>query len=148
MITSQTVAIDAPADLVWSVFADVERWPEWTASVNRLAGLDGPDLALGRRFEIEQPRMPTLLWEVTELVPASSWTWVQRSPGAVTVARHRVVRTAEGTTVVDQELDQRGPVGTAVAVLVRRMTKRYLAMEALGLKARSEGLWQRGGAAG
>ena len=92
--------------------------------------------------------MPTLLWEVTELVPASSWTWVQRSPGAVTVARHRVVRTAEGTTVVDQELDQRGPVGTAVAVLVRRMTKRYLAMEALGLKARSEGLWQRGGAAG
>ena len=148
MITRYTVAIDAPADLVWAVFTDVERWPEWTASVSRLVGLDGPDLAVGRRFEIDQPRMPTLTWQVTEFVPHASWTWVQRSLGAETVARHRIVQTAEGTTVVNQELDQSGFVGATVALLMRRMTKRYLAMEALGLKARSEELWQRGGAVG
>lgn len=145
-MTSHTVAIDAPADLVWAVYTDVERWPQWTASVNRLVGLDGPDLALRRRFEIDQPRMPTLTWQVTEFVPHSSWTWVQRSAGAETVARHFLVETAEGTTVVNQELDQSGLVGAALAVLMRPMTKRYLAMEGLGLKARCEELWQRGGA--
>ena len=140
MITSSTVSIDAPADLVWNVFTDVEQWPQWTASVTRLAGLDGPDLAVGRRFEIDQPRLPTLRWEVTDVVPQSSWTWVQHPPGGVTTAHHDVVETAEGTTVVRQELDQRGIVGAAVAVLMRRTTKRYLAMEGDGLKARCEEL--------
>ena len=51
MITSSTVSIDAPADLVWNVFTDVEQWPQWTASVTRLTGLDGPDLAVGRRCQ-------------------------------------------------------------------------------------------------
>ena len=140
MITSSTVSIDAPADLVWNVFTDVEHWPQWTASVTRLTGLDGPDLAVGRRFEIDQPRLPKLRWEVTEVVPHSSWTWVQRSPGGVTLARHDVVATSEGTTVVRQELDQHGIVGAAVAVLMRGLTKRYLAMEGQGLKARCEEL--------
>lgn len=79
MISSSTVSIDAPADLVWNVFTDVEHWPEWTASVTRLTGLDGPGLAVGRRFEIDQPRLPKLQWVVTDVVPHSSWTWVQRS---------------------------------------------------------------------
>ena len=65
---------------------------------------------------------------------------MQRSPGGVTTARHDVVATAEGTTVVRQELDQHGVVGAAVGVLMRRLTKRYLAMEGQGLKARCEEL--------
>src|SRR5947209_3927427 len=45
MITESGVEIDAPASLVWEVFSDVERWPEWTASVTSLVALDGPGLA-------------------------------------------------------------------------------------------------------
>ena len=147
MITSGTVAIDAPADLVWTVFTDVEHRPEWTASVTRLVGLDGPDLAVGHRFEIDQPRLPRLRWEVTEVVPHSSWTWVQRSPGGLTTARHDVVATAEAAAVASQELDQRGILGAVAALLMRGMTKRYLAMEGRGLKARSDGLWKLRGPA-
>ena len=94
MISSCSVDIDAPADLVWEVFADVEHWPDWTASVTELRGLDGPQLSVGRRFEIKQPRMPRLVWTVTDVEPGSSWTWVQRSPGGVTSARHEVVPVA------------------------------------------------------
>ena len=82
MITDSGVEIEAPAGVVWDVFSDVERWPEWTASVTRLVALDGPGLAVGKRFEIKQPRMPKLVWEITDLNPGTSWTWVQRSPGA------------------------------------------------------------------
>lgn len=80
MFTEDSVEIDAPPRLVWDVFTDVERWPEWTASVTSLTGLDGPALAVGRRFAIKQPGMTKLVWQVTELIPGASWTWVQRSP--------------------------------------------------------------------
>jgi uncharacterized protein YndB with AHSA1/START domain len=132
--------IDAPATVVWDVFSDVERWPDWTASVTRLVALDGPGLAIGKRFEIKQPRMPKLVWEVTEVTPGESWTWVQRSPGGLTVARHDVIAESDGSTRVRQSIDQRGPVGVLVGLLMRRMTKRYLELEAAGLKARSEQL--------
>ena len=138
MITDSSVEIAAPASLVWDVFSDVERWPEWTASVTRLVALDGPGLAVGKRFEIKQPRMPKLVWEVTEVHPGAGWTWVQRSPGGSTVARHDVVAKAGGHTLVRQQLDQRGAVGALVGRLMHGMTKRYLELEAQGLKARSE----------
>jgi uncharacterized membrane protein len=138
MRTEGRVDIDAPADVVWNVFSDVQSWPEWTASVTRLVALDGPELVVGRRFEIKQPRMPTLVWEVTDVTPGASWTWVQRSPGGVTEARHDVTPDGAGRTRVRQVLDQRGLLGTLVGLLMRPMTKRYLDLEAAGLKARSE----------
>jgi uncharacterized membrane protein len=138
MITDCGVAIDAPADVVWEVFSDVERWPEWTASVTRIVAVDGPGLAVGKRFAIKQPRMPKLVWEVTEVVPGSSWTWVQRSPGGLTVARHDVIAESDNRTQVRQQLDQRGPLGALVGFLMRGMTRRYLDLETAGLKAASE----------
>lgn len=138
MITESSVEIAASASVVWDVFSDVERWPEWTASVTRLVGLDGPDLSIGNRFEIKQPRLPRLIWEVTEVSPGSSWTWVQRSPGGSTIARHDVVATGADQTLVHQRLEQRGPIGALIGQLMRGTTKRYLELEAHGLKARSE----------
>jgi uncharacterized membrane protein len=138
MIIDSSVEIDAPASLVWEVFSDVERWPEWTASVNRLTALDGPGLTIGARFEIVQPRMPKLVWTVTEVDPGTAWTWEQRSPGGRTIARHQVLPQPVGGTLVRQQLDQGGPLGALVGRLMRRMTVRYLDLEAQGLKARSE----------
>src|SRR5215218_3494447 len=107
MITDSDVAIAAPATVVWDVFSDVERWPEWTASVTRLVAVDGPGIDVGKRFEIKQPRMPKLVWEVTDVTPGTSWTWVQRSPGGLTLARHEVVAESAGRTLVRQQIDQR-----------------------------------------
>jgi Polyketide cyclase / dehydrase and lipid transport len=140
MITDSAVEIYAPASVVWDVFTDVERWPEWTDSVTRLVALDGPGLEVGKRFEIKQPRMPKLVWQVTEVTPGAGWTWVQRSPGGLTSARHEVIPESAGRTRVLQQIDQRGPIGAVVGVLMRGMTKRYLELEAAGLKARSEQL--------
>jgi uncharacterized protein YndB with AHSA1/START domain len=138
MITDSSIEISAPAPTVWDVFTDVERWSEWTASIERIVPLDGPGLEVGNRFEIKQPRMAKLVWEVTDVDPGTSWTWRQRSPGATTLATHEVVPCGPGQTLVRQRIDQRGPVGVLFGVLTRRLTNRYLDLEAQGLKARSE----------
>ncbi len=139
MITESSIEIEAPADVVWRVFADVERWPDWTASVRRVTPLDGPELAERRRYEILQPRFPRLVWTVTELDPGRGWTWRQRSPGATTQAVHEVTPLDGGRrSLVRQRIDQRGPGGMVVGLLTRRLTRRYLALEGAGLKRASE----------
>jgi uncharacterized membrane protein len=140
MFTEDAIEIDAPPQLVWDVFSDVEHWPEWTSSVTSLVGLDGPALAVGKRFAIKQPGMSKLVWKVTEIDPGSSWTWVQRSPGVTVTARHYVSAQPGGRTLVRQQLDQRGAVGALVGRLMAKKTKRFLELEAQGLKARSEQL--------
>ena len=138
MMTESSVEIAAPAAAVWAVYADVERWPEWTASMTRIEPLDGPDLAVGKRFAIKQPRLPRLVWTVSELDPGAAWTWQQGAPGGLTLAVHEVVALDPERTLVRQRIDQRGPIGALVGVLMRGLTRRYLALEGEGLKARCE----------
>ncbi len=138
MNLDSTIQIDAPARTVWAQFADVERWSEWTASVDRIVGLDGPELVVGHRFRIEQPGYPTLVWEVTDVEPGASWTWRHRSVGTTATATHEVTRIGVDRTEVRQHLEQRGILGVVVGTLTRRRAERYLALEAEGLQARSE----------
>jgi uncharacterized membrane protein len=140
MFNEDSVEIEAPAQLVWDVFSNVEHWPDWTASVTSLTGLDGPALAVGKRFTIKQPGMAKLVWTVTEIDPGSSWTWVQRAPGSLVTARHEVIAQPGGRTLVRQQLDQGGALGALVGRLMVKKTKRFLELEAQGLKARSEQL--------
>jgi uncharacterized protein YndB with AHSA1/START domain len=140
MITDSQVEIDTSAATVWEAFVAVERWPEWTASVERIVALDDPSIEVGHRFEIKQPRMPNLVWEVTAVEPGVSWTWRAKGLGATTFATHEVIAQGNDHTHVRQRIDQRGPIGVLVGVLMVRLTKRYLALEAAGLKARSEEL--------
>ncbi len=138
MITEGSIEIEAPASVVWDVFTDVERWSEWTASIERIVALDGPRIEVGKRFEIKQPRMPKLVWEVTEVEAGVSWTWRQKAPGSTAFATHEVTAIDAERTVVRQTIDQRGPLGVVVGWLTRRLTRRYLDLEAQGLKQRSE----------
>src|SRR3954469_10888829 len=138
MNVDASIEIDAAPAVVWDVFTHVEGWPTFTASVTSLRALDGSAIEVGKRFEIKQPRMPKLVWEVTEVDPGVSWTWRQRSPGGTTLATHEVIPQGDAHTLVKQRIDQRGIVGVMVGALMLRMTKRYLDLEGQGLKARSE----------
>jgi hypothetical protein len=130
--------IDAPAPTVWAVYRDVARWSEWTASVDHAVPLDGPELTVGARFAIKQPRLPRMVWEVTAVEPGRSWRWRSRSPGVTTIGWHEVDALEHGRTRVRQGVEQRGWMAPLFGLLTSRLTERYLAMEAAGLKARSE----------
>ena len=131
------IRIDAPAEEVWSALADVERWPEWTASVRTVELLDA-ELAVGARVRIRQPKFPAVVWHVTELADGVSFTWRSRSPGADAHGRHAVLDNGDGTSTAVLTISQTGVLGSLVGLLSRRITKRYVGLEAAGLKARSE----------
>jgi hypothetical protein len=143
MLTTNSVQVSAPAEVVWSVFTDVERWPTWTRSVTSIEALDGSGLEVGQRFRIEQPRLPVLVWQVTATEPGRSWTWRATSAGARTDAWHKVLPHGDAAAVVTQGIDQRGLVGFVVGLALRRVTRRYLALEGEGLKRASEERAQR-----
>jgi uncharacterized membrane protein len=134
-----SVEIDAPPERVWDVLTDVERWPEWTSSMTSVEALDDGPLAVGSRAKVKQPRVPPIVWTVIELRPGESFTWVARSPGALSIARHDVVPVADATrSRVTLGVEQRGPVGWVAGLLLARMTRRYVDTEAAGLKRRVE----------
>ena len=138
MKVTDGVTIDASVERVWDVFSDVERWPAWTASVTSLTLIEGSGVAVGTRVRIKQPRFPHLVWEVTEVEPGVSWTWVSTSPGARTAATHILSSRGPASTDVVQIIEQTGPLGVLDGRLTRRLTRRYLTMEAAGLKQRVE----------
>ena len=134
-----TIDIDASADEVWDVLCDVERWPEWTDSVDTVELVGGGPLAIGSTVKIKQPRLPLAKWTVTDIQPGVSFTWVATAPGVHSTATHEISSRHDGIVTVRLELDQRGPLGWLIGTVYGRMTRRYIGMEAAGLKRRSEG---------
>jgi uncharacterized protein YndB with AHSA1/START domain len=132
-----SVEIDAPTDVVWAALMDVERWPEWTDSMRRVERLDDGDLQVGSIVRIKQPRIAVMEWRVTDLQPGQSFSWTASRGGVTTIATHEVVPSTTGA-VVKFGIDQSGPLVGLVSFFTAGMTKRYLRLEAAGLKHRCE----------
>jgi uncharacterized membrane protein len=132
----KTVGISAPADTIWSVLTDVARWPEWTASIRSVELLSEQPLRLGSRVRIRQPKLPTAVWEVTDLQPGRAFTWINRSPGMTSTGIHEIVGTPDAPAV-RLVIDQSGPLSFLARPFLP-LTRRYVEMEAAGLKRRCE----------
>ena len=133
-----SIEVSAPAAAVFDTYADVERWPSWTSSVTSVELLDPGPFRVGMRARVRQPRLPVAIWQVTELVPGESFTWVARGPGVLTTGTH-AVHTVDGAVRVTATLDQEGLLGPVLGLATRGLTRRYLRTELEGLKRYREG---------
>lgn len=134
---TRTIDIAAPRGVVWRVLMDVERWPAWTQSVAHVERVDGRPLALGSRVRIQQPRLRAAFWTVTAFDPEHRFEWQSGAPGLRVIASHALEDAGPGCRVT-LDLRYSGATGWLVALLAGRMTRGYMAMEAEGLKRRSE----------
>lgn len=134
---SLSIDILAPAERVFEVMSDVERWHEWTPSVNGVKLQRPGALAVGARALIRQPKFPPALWAVTAIETGRSFTWVSRAPGVRVIAHHSAAPTSSGSRAT-LSLRYEGILGGLLAWMTAGITKRYLFMEAGGLKARAE----------
>lgn len=134
---SATVSIQAPPERVWRVMTDVERWPEWTPTVTTVRRTNSGPFRIGARARITQPRLPAAEWTVTALDDTRGFEWVRRSPGLRITARHSVEPNDTGSRVT-LTVQFEGAFGGLIGRLTGGWTRRYLALEADGLKRRSE----------
>ncbi len=128
--SSRTVA--APPEQVFNALVDVERWPEWTASVTSVQRLEPGELAVGSTAKVKQPKLRDAVWQVTEMNDRD-FSWVSRQPGVLTTGRHHVAPDGEGCKVTLQ-IEHTGALSGLVGALTRRLTLRYLQMEGEGLQ--------------
>jgi len=133
-----SIDINAAPERVWDVMTDVERWPEWTASMSEVRLIEGDRLAVGARVRVRQPKLPASTLEVTELEPERAFTWQAASPGVNFVGKHEIAPAGTGVTVT-LSAQFSGPLAGIAGLFTSGMTRRYVKMEAEGLKRRSEG---------
>src|ERR1700733_11558198 len=131
--------IRAESKSVWATLMDVERWPEWTRSVDRVERLDDGEFGIGSRVRIRQPRIPVAIWKVTEFEAGRSFTWVSEAFGIRSVASHLLEPRGEGTVSLTLTLAQTGWLAWLVRSRAEKTAREYLALEAQGLKRRCEG---------
>jgi hypothetical protein len=98
--------------------------------------LDG-ELALGRRATVKQPRLPAETWTVTAVAPGRSFTWTARGAGITTEGIHEVQASGRGSRIV-LTIDQAGMLAPAARLLLGSLTRRYVELEAAGLRAAAE----------
>jgi uncharacterized protein YndB with AHSA1/START domain len=134
---THSIDIQAPPEIVWAIWSDIEHWSEWTASITNIQKLVPGPLAVGLRACVRQPKLPVAIWSVTELEENRGFTWVSTSPGAHVTGFHTIEPIAVGSRAI-MTLIFAGPLALLFGWLSSSLTQRYLQLEANGLKARSE----------
>jgi uncharacterized membrane protein len=132
-----TITIAAPPERVWAVIVDVESWPERIPTVDAVERLDAGPLAVGSRTRLQQPRLPTAVWTVTEMAEGSSYTWESSSPGVTLTAAHVVEPHPDGSRLV-LALTVSGLLSGIGWLLSRSLTKEYVETEAASIKKAAE----------
>ncbi len=137
------VTIDAPAEEVWRVLADVRRWPDWTPTMRRVELLgDGP-LGVGSRARVEQPRLRPAIWTVSDYQPGRSFGWTTKSPGLRALGDHVVLPGPDGTRV-ELVAELTGPLEPLTRLIYGRLFQRYVETEGASLKRICESRTQAG----
>jgi hypothetical protein len=134
-----SVDIRAGTKSVWDTLMDLERWPEWTRSIDKVERLDSIEFGVGSRVRVRQPRIPVAVWTVTEFELGRSFTWVSEAFGIKSAATHLLQPRDDGVVSVTLTLVQTGWLAWLVRSRAEKTAREYLAMESQGLKRRCQG---------
>ena len=117
---------------------DIDVPPQRIETVDVVELLTPAPITTGSRVRLKQPKLPEGTWDVTVWDPPSYFEWTQKMSGATSVAGHRVEALGEGRARLTLTLDMRGLLIPIVALFYRKLTNRYMDLEAEGMKRAAE----------
>lgn len=136
---STSITINASQDAIWNVLSNVANWQEWTPTVTKVEVMNAPELKLGNRYKVIQPKLQPVVWTITELNSAN-FTWESKSPGMHMVAEHVVKSVNANQSEVTLTFAFNGWLGNLIGKMYGKMTEDYIQTEAQSLKKRVETL--------
>lgn len=134
---STAIDINAQPAAVWAVMRDLERWPEWTASISSVTRTSSGALGVGSTARVKQPKLAAADFVITSWQPEHGFDWVTKN-AAVAALGHHEIEPAAGGSRVTLWVEFSGPLAGVIAWLYGGLTQRYVQMEAEGLKRRVE----------
>lgn len=124
---------DLPADQLWTVLADVARWPEIDANIGRLEIDDAP--GVGARFMLQPRGGPKLQFTIGEFRPPHRYSDVCHLLGGRMTTVHELLPEVSGGTRIVVQIAVEGPfawlwarvVGKRHAAGLPAQTARFIA---------------------
>lgn len=133
----RSIEINANPARVWQIMSDVGKWPEWTPSIESVAGPEGP-MSVGSEATVKAKGTPKATWRVTEWNAGRNFTWVTSVRGAKTVGEHVIEPNGEGRSRVTLAIEVKGFMATLFKPMIAKGIISNLEMESAGLKRRAE----------
>jgi uncharacterized membrane protein len=127
------VDIDASAHRVFQTLCEVEKWPEWTPTVQSVRRLDSGSFTVGSRARVIQPKIRPAVWQVSAMDANATFTWVSKSPGLRLEAGH-AVQSAGAACRVSLTFAITGAFSFIAGLLYGRLIAEYVTTEAQALK--------------
>ena len=134
----KSIDIDAPQQHVWDVLCALEAWPQRIETVDIVELLTPAPITKGSRVRLKQPKLPEGIWDVTVWDAPFYFEWRQKTGGTTSVAGHRVDALGGGRARLTLTLDMRGFLIPIIALFYKRLTDRYMNLEAEGMKRAAE----------
>jgi uncharacterized membrane protein len=131
------VNIDAPAHRVFQTLCDVEKWPEWTPTMQSVQRMDRGPFGVGSQARVVQPKLRPAVWQVSAMDPDANFTWVSKAPGLRIEAGH-AVETAGAGCRASLTFAMSGALSSIAGMMYGRLIAEYVNAEAQALKKRCE----------
>lgn len=138
------IGVQAPAEAIWAVIYDLERWGEWNPLYPKASGVIGIGKPLNLTLALPGQATRTIQPTVVEWVPNEQLHWkLSLMGGLVQSVRYiEIEQLAEASCIVDNGEIFGGLMGPSLAKQMGRAIHRGFANMGEALKARAEAAWQ------
>ncbi|MFN8381306.1 MAG: SRPBCC family protein [Anaerolineales bacterium] len=136
---STSLTINTRQEVIWKVLSDIAHWHEWTPTVTKVEVLNTPELRLGNRYKVFQPKLQPAEWTVTELT-TSNFTWESKAPGMYMIAEHILTIKNANQTELTLTFTFNGWLGQLIGKMYGKTAESYIQTEAQSLKKQVETL--------
>ena len=133
----KSLIINASPKEVYTILIRFEYWNRWTKSISSISLLDHNKFKVGARIKVLQPKLPSAIWTIAEIIENQSLVWEKKSFGLKMIAQHSIIIT-NNDTLVTLRVVYEGFLAKLSYKLTSSLTDQYMTMEINGLKNESE----------